>query len=82
MTMPSANLRPPSKRVTAQIDLDSYLVLERLAGEAKSKSVTVALQRALRVAGVLRDQAGDGFADVVVRNRLTGEERTILLPVS
>jgi len=71
-----------SKRILFTFDPRSHQNLRELTGVGGFPSASDAVRDALRVARALQDQARQGFTEVVVRNPVTQQEKTMVLPWS
>jgi hypothetical protein len=68
------------KRIMFTFDNRSFDTLQEMTKEAHYPSLGTTIRDAIRITRTLQKLAGDGYTDVVVRNPITGEERTLIPP--
>ena len=70
-----------TKRVVFTFDERSLASLEDLTEQGRFASMAETVRESLQISRALQKQAEQGFAEVVVRNPETNEERVIVIPV-
>ena len=69
-----------SKRIVFTFDPKSMGSLEAVKDKGRFSSLGTAVRESILVNEVLHNQVAQGFTEVVVRNPITKQEKTIVIP--
>jgi Arc/MetJ-type ribon-helix-helix transcriptional regulator len=69
-----------TKRVAFTFDEKSYHTLYEMAERGSYRSMAEVIRESLQVMQALRQQAEQGFTEIILRNPKTDKERVVVIP--